>query len=731
MRAIFLLAIRLGWSPRPDNRWRILAILSAAMLVTVSLAGVVAGHSAWQAQETRDAARYPIAVVSHSGGSGVLGWRQTADTIDGKQYPVIAIQPIGSDLEAPLPPGLSRLPRPGQAALSPALLELARTDPAVAARYPDRLATPIAPTGLRDPGELIAYVRIADGRALDQRAVQAVTFGEDGAKVSLAPSIARAALLFGLAMFVVIPTLLLLAVAVRCDAAIRDRRIAILAYVGIPRGQQRLLAVVECVSVALIGSAAGALLFAAVRPGITRSTGVAYVADTAVPVTYLLGCVGVVVAASAILTLAMLPAPGPATAPPRPGAGGARLSPWRLAPAAAGLLCCVAGAVRGGVPGGQLFFFGLFLSLLGAPLLLGHVVRSVGRMISAARALPAHVAGARLSAAPGKTSRYLGGAMLLVLVVVISATWSSIAEDVTRPDSIPTTNVASRVSSTDARWSDADALAAAGGGGGSSSGQLQVLPYLETSDGARTVIVGECGALRATQLIEVSSCDVPRPADLPAARRLLRDPAALYPVNVAPDIAVVAAAPLLATQAVDLGELNPRQLDALGQPAGFYVISPPRAVESIKAKALSLLPAPFVLNFETMQSTSNPLATIIRMGMLAAAGYCGIAVFITVVDAVVRRRQEYGLLVAIGARRRSVAAILACEVVAPTVSAMLLTLALALIISRVMLSFGQEGAMPYAVVAAIGGLGVIFAILSAVVSSILVISTLNPAIRND
>lgn len=101
MSSVFVLALRLGWSVRPENRWRILAIFVAALIATVSLAATVAGIRAWYIQEARDADRVPIAGATTA--DHILRWKRTADTIDGRQYPVVAIQLVGSDVRAPLP----------------------------------------------------------------------------------------------------------------------------------------------------------------------------------------------------------------------------------------------------------------------------------------------------------------------------------------------------------------------------------------------------------------------------------------------------------------------------------------------------------------------------------------------------------------------------------------------------------------------------------------------------
>lgn len=79
-----------------------------------------------------------------------------------EEYTVAWIDPAGNS-KTVLPPGMTRLPRPGEAFVSPALDRLASQEPDLAARYPNRSVLGVE--GVRSGGELFAYVRIREDRS--------------------------------------------------------------------------------------------------------------------------------------------------------------------------------------------------------------------------------------------------------------------------------------------------------------------------------------------------------------------------------------------------------------------------------------------------------------------------------------------------------------------------------------------------------------------------------------
>jgi hypothetical protein len=163
---------------------------------------------------------------------------------------------------APVPPGVQRLPRPGEAVVSPALARLLRTPGGarlLRPRVPGRIVGTIGHAGLQGPSELAFY---SGARTLPASARRIRRFGGE-AELALSPAllllaaVALAALLMPVAVFV--------AAAARFGGEARDRRLAALRLVGADRAMTVRVAAGESVLGALAGVAAGALLFLAVR----------------------------------------------------------------------------------------------------------------------------------------------------------------------------------------------------------------------------------------------------------------------------------------------------------------------------------------------------------------------------------------------------------------------------------------------------------------------------------
>jgi hypothetical protein len=204
----------------------------------------------------REHARFAgrTAMLAQRPGAGDLFWLERDDVWSRRQYPVIWIAPAGTGPTV-LPPGMHRLPAPGQAVLSPALHRLALHDPAIAARYPHHAV--LAPPGTRSRDELVAYVRPARGRSLARaRAVARVRgFGATGgpAVTTASSALDGETLILGAVGFVVIPAALLGLAGVATASQVRDRRFAILSALGASRAVVTRLSVLETVMLALGG----------------------------------------------------------------------------------------------------------------------------------------------------------------------------------------------------------------------------------------------------------------------------------------------------------------------------------------------------------------------------------------------------------------------------------------------------------------------------------------------
>lgn len=177
-------------------------------------------------------------------------------------------RPAGADGELPPPPGVSVVPGPGQAVVSPALAALlatAGTD--LRSRLPQTVTGTIGADGLLDDGDLRAYVgaiKTFDGGYGDQSEL-AQGWGDFSIPPELGNgSMLRILLLAGIVV-VVTPLLVLIGLLGRLGGPARERRLATLRLLGAPAATTRAVAAGEAT---LLG-AAGAVLAAAAFPLLT------------------------------------------------------------------------------------------------------------------------------------------------------------------------------------------------------------------------------------------------------------------------------------------------------------------------------------------------------------------------------------------------------------------------------------------------------------------------------
>jgi hypothetical protein len=178
---------------------------------------------------------------------------------------VTAVAATGAN--SPVPPGLARLPAPGEIAVSPELAaKLAASDGApLKARLPGRVIGQISREGVSGAGDLSAVYGVP--------AAQIEAEGSDGAKVyafgrpytGLGLSAVMLAVILPIAAVLLLPLLIFVTTASRMGAAQRERRLAALRLIGLDSRQVKRVAAAESLVGAVIGLAAGIGLFAVLR----------------------------------------------------------------------------------------------------------------------------------------------------------------------------------------------------------------------------------------------------------------------------------------------------------------------------------------------------------------------------------------------------------------------------------------------------------------------------------
>lgn len=161
---------------------------------------------------------------------------------------------------APVPPGLTALPGPGELVVSPALADLLASPdgPLLAPRLNYPVVGLIGEDGLRDPAELIYYLGSDD--LDDDTALRIDHFGDSPAEAGRSNSLLSLVLVAGLVVLL-LPVATFIAVAARFGGEQRDRRLAAVRLVGADAAMIRRVAAGEALLGALAGVLAGWLFF--------------------------------------------------------------------------------------------------------------------------------------------------------------------------------------------------------------------------------------------------------------------------------------------------------------------------------------------------------------------------------------------------------------------------------------------------------------------------------------
>lgn len=428
LRTAVRMAARIAFARGWRARWRKFSVVSAALIGAVALlfsTGLV--RASLTADEVR-LARAPFVVDQ-----GVVGplpaplhvsMRPLTPNTGASQFTILWLEPGEADSgPLPLPPGLARLPEPGTMVVSPALAQSGLTaealgsQPSVAGTGPGGL---IGREGLVTSDERLAYARPAPGRTLGaDEGVQRITgFGNPNpgfrfdfeSVISFPDPLTFIAALVSL---IVVPTLLLMIGGARALSEIRQRRMQTLLRLGVTPTPIRLVLGLETAMLALPGCLAGLAVYAVTAPHVGRLPPSDVVLHPgAVTMPWLLA-----------LVVALVPAVWMGTC----GAAG-RLARkpsrhkavrlWHALPAAAGFWLMASNMVstydldraRANL------YLGLLLAIVGLPLALPIVARTIGGLLSHSRAASMWLVGKRLRFDPVALARPAGVIAVLVLL---------------------------------------------------------------------------------------------------------------------------------------------------------------------------------------------------------------------------------------------------------------------------------------------------------------------------
>jgi hypothetical protein len=360
-----------------------------------------------------------------------LWWQYSSDHFN--HQPIYRVDLAAMGPTSPVPPGIPRLPGPGQYYASPALVELVRRTPAseLGDRFPGTLIGTIGPSALPSPHSLIVVIGHTPAQLNAAGPTEQVTSintdagaggptGFHNSRLQVILAVGALALLF--------PVLIFIGTATRLAAARREQRFAAMRLVGATPRQVSAIAAVEAGVAAIAGVAVGFALFVLVGPLVTRIdfTGLPFApGDLSLNSTDALAvAVGVPVAAAIAARMALrrvLVSPLGVTRRVRRSAP----SVYRLTPLLVGigeLVYFVAiGQPKGTSAQTEAYFSGCFLMLAGL-VLAGPWLTMVSSRIMAGRAQRPAVllAGRRLADNPRAAFRAISGLIIALFATSVS-----------------------------------------------------------------------------------------------------------------------------------------------------------------------------------------------------------------------------------------------------------------------------------------------------------------------
>lgn len=253
----FLLGMLLVWRGGRRGRARFLLMTFGCSLGVACLAAVLTIPAILAAHDNRAAARSPQVVHEYEGPSVPTNTFVMEPLVDayGAQplrRVFIARPPSGP---SPLPPGVDRLPAPGEVLVSPRLGDELALRPALAGLLPGRIVGTVGPAGVTGPDELFAYIGSTRAQLPDAREVD--YFGSKWPPYTVVEESTLDILRFTLACVVLLPLAVFLSVCARLSAESRARRLAALRLVGMSVKNTLRVNAGETVSAAFLGALLG------------------------------------------------------------------------------------------------------------------------------------------------------------------------------------------------------------------------------------------------------------------------------------------------------------------------------------------------------------------------------------------------------------------------------------------------------------------------------------------
>lgn len=246
-------------------RARAMAIAAVALASAALLLAVAAVPTVTHRESQRALAQVPqlgtAAARSH------VGYLE----IDGRYRSTTIKRVLLGDASAtaPLPPGLARIPAPGEVIVSRQLVVRMASDPLLADWFPERHVGVIGRAGIVTPDQLIAYVGVPPRTFARGEDSYAIDFGAP-ASGSASQTGARWYQVAGFGLLITLPAIVAFLAACRVGAESRRRRARAMSIAGMSGPAIATVGLAEAALPAFFGASVAGVLFAELAPHVDR-----------------------------------------------------------------------------------------------------------------------------------------------------------------------------------------------------------------------------------------------------------------------------------------------------------------------------------------------------------------------------------------------------------------------------------------------------------------------------
>lgn len=422
---MYRLGLRLTLKGGREALTRLLLTMVAVAVGVAVLLGVLADFHAYQKTSNRPSWESTTGVAVTDPlptNKNALLWNYSENIYKGQFIEQLNIAALGSN--APILPGISKLPSAGQFYASPALARLLQTvsKDELGNRFPGKMVGTIGESGLAFPTELAIFEGYAPQQLANASGTSIVTQIATSSQLQGTTNIYREA--FGVAAVVILfPLLILVNTATRLSAARREERYAAMRLIGATPRQINVVASVDAIVGSLLGAIFGSIVFLLVRPAVAdiSFSGVKFFPNYVTPTVW--GYVGMIILIPVIAAIASLLSlrrvqisplgVSRKSASPKPRA-------WRLLPLAVGAAALVFAAKQinpKSNSGPGLIILSFLLIMIGLVLSGSWLVMQASKLLArSTRSASSLLAARRLNDNPKGAFRSISGLILAVFV---------------------------------------------------------------------------------------------------------------------------------------------------------------------------------------------------------------------------------------------------------------------------------------------------------------------------